>query len=198
MKRSRTSTSCPTRTRVCRPKAPSCCRPSPTAANCGSPAVAPPPAPRPPRKARSRARRVAVSYTGRFFQQAPIDASLFGAEDRFVDVAPVPGTHAAWVADQPYAQRGSSTAKAKVALIGADGADHARHPARQRRRARQRPAGRGHRPRRSLAGDLRGLAVSLHERDRPARRHRPQLGRHDHPAPERVGRPVRPRRASAR
>jgi hypothetical protein len=33
----------------------------------------------------------------------------------------VPGTNAAWVADQPYAQRGSSTAKAKVALIEADG-----------------------------------------------------------------------------
>jgi hypothetical protein len=63
---------------------------------------------------------LAVSYTGGFFQQAPIDVSLFGEEDRFVDVAPVPGTHTAWVADQPYAQRGSSTAKAKVALIGAD------------------------------------------------------------------------------
>jgi len=64
---------------------------------------------------------LAVHYSGAFFQQAPIDTSLFGPEDRFVDVAPVPGTETAWVADQPYSQRGSSTARAKVALIGADG-----------------------------------------------------------------------------
>jgi hypothetical protein len=61
---------------------------------------------------------LAVRYTGTFFQQAPIDTSLFGPEDRFVDISPVPGAETAWVADQPYAQRGSSTAKAKVALIG--------------------------------------------------------------------------------
>jgi hypothetical protein len=61
---------------------------------------------------------LAVRYSGTFFQQAPIDTSLFGLEDRFVDVAPVPGAETAWVADQPYAQRGSSTATAKVALIG--------------------------------------------------------------------------------
>ncbi len=65
---------------------------------------------------------VVVRYTEPVYQQVPINASLFGSEDRFVDVAPVPGTDAAWVADQPYAQRGSSTAKAKVALIEADGA----------------------------------------------------------------------------
>jgi hypothetical protein len=61
---------------------------------------------------------LAVRYSGIFFQQAPIDTSLFGPEDRFVDIAPVPGTETAWVADQPYSQRGSATAKAKVALIG--------------------------------------------------------------------------------
>jgi hypothetical protein len=64
---------------------------------------------------------LAVRYAGAFFQQVPIDSSLFGPEDRFVDVAPVPGAAVAWVADQPYSQRGSTTAKAKVALIGADG-----------------------------------------------------------------------------
>ena len=64
---------------------------------------------------------VAVRYSEPFFQQAPIDISQFGADDRFVDIAPVPGTHSAWAADQPYSQRGSTTAKAKVALIGADG-----------------------------------------------------------------------------
>ena len=36
--------------------------------------------------------------------------------------APTPGDPEAWVADQPLSQRGSSTAKAKVALIGAGGA----------------------------------------------------------------------------
>jgi hypothetical protein len=64
---------------------------------------------------------VAVRYSEPFFQQAPIDISKFGSEDRFVDIAPVPGTHSAWVADQPYSQRGSSTAKATVALLGANG-----------------------------------------------------------------------------
>lgn len=64
---------------------------------------------------------VAVRYSEPFFQQAPIDVSQFGSEDRFVDISPVPDTHSAWAADQPYSQRGSITAKAKVALIGADG-----------------------------------------------------------------------------
>jgi hypothetical protein len=65
---------------------------------------------------------VAVRYSEPFYQQAPIETSLFGPEDRFIDIAPVPGTEDAWVADQPYASRGSATAKAKIALIGADGA----------------------------------------------------------------------------
>jgi hypothetical protein len=64
---------------------------------------------------------LAVHYNAPFFQQAPIDTSLFGAEDRFVDVSPVPGTTSAWVADQALGERGSATDSAKVALIGADG-----------------------------------------------------------------------------
>jgi hypothetical protein len=64
---------------------------------------------------------VLVRLVEPFYEQVPIETSLFGSEDRFVDVAPVPGLDAAWVADQPYSQRASSTAKAKVALIGADG-----------------------------------------------------------------------------
>jgi hypothetical protein len=64
---------------------------------------------------------VAVHFVEPFYQQIPINTSLFGSEDRFVDIAPVPGTETAWVADQPSSQRGSTTAKAKVALIGADG-----------------------------------------------------------------------------
>jgi hypothetical protein len=65
---------------------------------------------------------VVVHFTEPFYQQVPIETSLFGNEDRFVDIAPVPGTETAWVADQPSSQRGSTTAKAKVALIGAGGA----------------------------------------------------------------------------
>jgi hypothetical protein len=64
---------------------------------------------------------VVVRLAEPFFQQVPIETSLFGSEDRFVDIAPVPGAPSAWVADQPYADRGSATAKAKVALIGAAG-----------------------------------------------------------------------------
>lgn len=60
---------------------------------------------------------VAVRYFGGFFYEVPLEASPFTSEDRFVDVSPVPGVEEAWVADQPFSQRGSSTAKAKVALI---------------------------------------------------------------------------------
>jgi hypothetical protein len=64
---------------------------------------------------------LAVHYNEPFFQQAPIDTSLFGSEDRFVDISPVPGTSSAWVADQALSERGNATDSAKVALIGSDG-----------------------------------------------------------------------------
>jgi hypothetical protein len=66
---------------------------------------------------------VAVRYNAATskFEQVPIKTSLFGPEDRFVDVSPVPNSPEAWVADQPYSQHGSATAKAKVALIGEHG-----------------------------------------------------------------------------
>ena len=67
---------------------------------------------------------LAVHYSDPFYQQAPIDTSLFGPEDRFVDIAPIPDTQSAWVADQPYSQRENVTAKAKVALIDTDGETH--------------------------------------------------------------------------
>jgi hypothetical protein len=60
---------------------------------------------------------VAVYYEEPFFKQVPIDPSLFGAEDRFIDIAPVPGTDQAWAADQPYSERRSTTAKAKVVQV---------------------------------------------------------------------------------
>ena len=66
---------------------------------------------------------VAVRYNtaASKFEQIAIDTSLFGAEDRFVNVSPVPGSSEAWVADQALSGRGSATAKARVALIGAHG-----------------------------------------------------------------------------
>ncbi|HEY1688146.1 MAG TPA: hypothetical protein VGF95_04705 [Solirubrobacteraceae bacterium] len=60
---------------------------------------------------------IAVRYDEPFFIQTALDESLFGDEDRFVDISPIPSTSDAWVADQPYAQRGSTTSKAKVALL---------------------------------------------------------------------------------
>lgn len=64
---------------------------------------------------------IAVHYREPFFQQAPIETSLFGDEDRFVDISPVAETESAWVADQALDERAVATDKAKVALIGADG-----------------------------------------------------------------------------
>lgn len=64
---------------------------------------------------------ILVYYDEPFFIQDAIDPSLFGSEDRFVDVAPVPGVSSAWVADQPFSERKSTTAKATVALIQRDG-----------------------------------------------------------------------------
>jgi len=58
------------------------------------------------------------------FEQVPLETSLFGSEDRFVDISPIPGGAGAWAADQAISQRGSATAKAKVALIGAHGETH--------------------------------------------------------------------------
>jgi hypothetical protein len=65
---------------------------------------------------------VAIRYVAPFFQQVPIEPSLFSTEDRFVDIAPVPGTDSAWAADQPYSERRSTTSAAKVVLVEPDGA----------------------------------------------------------------------------
>jgi hypothetical protein len=64
---------------------------------------------------------LAAHQQGDFYQELDLDPSQFGPTDRFVDIAPVPGTTDAWVADQPFADRASTTAKAKVALLHADG-----------------------------------------------------------------------------
>jgi hypothetical protein len=65
---------------------------------------------------------IAVHQRGGFYQELALDPSQFGATDRFVDVAAVPGSSGAWVADQTFAARDSTTAKAKVALLQASGA----------------------------------------------------------------------------
>ena len=62
---------------------------------------------------------------GPFYQNVPFDQAQFGPTDRFVDVAPVAGTSTAWVADQPFADRASTTAHATVALVGANGTTQA-------------------------------------------------------------------------
>jgi hypothetical protein len=64
---------------------------------------------------------VAVRYDGGSYEPLLFGTPLFGTEDRFVDISPVPGSARAWVADQAVRERGSVTAKAKVALIGAHG-----------------------------------------------------------------------------
>ncbi len=56
------------------------------------------------------------------FRELPLAAppGTFGATDRFVDVAAIPGTNDAWVAVQPFADRRSVNARAKVARIDGD------------------------------------------------------------------------------
>jgi len=65
---------------------------------------------------------VALRYTAGAWTQLPIDAGLFGPNDRFGDVAAVPGATSAWVTTLPFAERASTSAKAKVALVSATGA----------------------------------------------------------------------------
>jgi hypothetical protein len=64
---------------------------------------------------------IAVHLTGIFLEELPLDPSQFGSSDRLVDIAAVPGTSDAWAADQPFADRASSSAHAKVVLLHADG-----------------------------------------------------------------------------
>jgi hypothetical protein len=64
---------------------------------------------------------IAVHLHDGFYQELGLDPTLFGPNDRFVDIAAIPGTSSAWAADQPFADRASTTAKAKVALLQANG-----------------------------------------------------------------------------
>ena len=52
----------------------------------------------------------------------PLSGAGFGPTERFTDVAAVPGGSSAWVTAVPFAERRSTNAKAKVALIDTNGA----------------------------------------------------------------------------
>jgi hypothetical protein len=62
---------------------------------------------------------IAVRSTGGAFAEVPLQVpdGTFGATDRFVDVAAVPGSPTAWVAVQPYADRNRTNVRARVALV---------------------------------------------------------------------------------
>jgi hypothetical protein len=64
---------------------------------------------------------LAARLVGGVFAEVPFDEALFSPSERFADVAVIPGTSSAWVAVQPFANRRSANAHARLALIGADG-----------------------------------------------------------------------------
>jgi hypothetical protein len=64
---------------------------------------------------------IAFRLADGLYRELPLDETPFGAHDRFVDVAAVPGVDGAWTAVQSYAERGSTTARARVARIAPDG-----------------------------------------------------------------------------
>lgn len=64
---------------------------------------------------------IAIHYVAPFFQEVPIPDDAFPTTSRFGDIAAVPGSDDAWVSVVPYADRASTTAKARVARIAPDG-----------------------------------------------------------------------------
>lgn len=64
---------------------------------------------------------IALRRVGALHQELPLEETPFGTNDRFVDVAAVPGASDAWMAVQSYAERGSLTARARVARVQPDG-----------------------------------------------------------------------------
>ena len=63
----------------------------------------------------------ALRSTGAGWQELPLSPLQFAQTERIADIAAVPGTASAWAAVQPYADRRSLNAKAKVALLAPDG-----------------------------------------------------------------------------
>lgn len=64
---------------------------------------------------------IAVRYADGFYRELPLDQTLFGPHDRFTDVSAVPGGDDAWATVQSFAERGSTTAKARVVHLRPDG-----------------------------------------------------------------------------
>jgi hypothetical protein len=64
---------------------------------------------------------IAVRYADGFYRELALDAGLFGSNDRFTDVAAVPGSSDAWATVQSFAERDSTTARARVAHLLPDG-----------------------------------------------------------------------------
>ncbi|HST39547.1 MAG TPA: hypothetical protein VLK58_08560 [Conexibacter sp.] len=64
---------------------------------------------------------IAVRFATGFYRELPLDESPFRAFDRFADVAAVPGRDDAWMAVQAYGERGSTTARARVARVTPSG-----------------------------------------------------------------------------
>jgi hypothetical protein len=62
-----------------------------------------------------------VHLVGNAWQEVPIASDAFGLTDRFVDVAAVPGTEAAWVAVERFRTSGDPTGRATVAQVASDG-----------------------------------------------------------------------------
>jgi hypothetical protein len=81
------------------------------------PVVGDPPEPDPP----VRRPPLAVRRQNGQWQELPLPDDAFRDTERFVDVAAVAGTSYAWAALQPFDERASVNARAKVAQIGADG-----------------------------------------------------------------------------
>ena len=65
---------------------------------------------------------LAARLEGGAFRELALSDALFRPGERLGDVAAVPGTSSAWATVVPFAERRNTNARAKVALIGADGA----------------------------------------------------------------------------
>lgn len=63
---------------------------------------------------------IAVRLDGTGFTELALSRA-FAPDERFVDVAAVPGSDRAWVAVQRYSERRTPSARGRVALLGADG-----------------------------------------------------------------------------
>ncbi|HYV16721.1 MAG TPA: hypothetical protein VE972_11955 [Conexibacter sp.] len=64
---------------------------------------------------------IAVRLADGFYRELALDETPFGPHDRFTDVAAVPGSDDAWATVQSFAERGSTTARARVAHLLPDG-----------------------------------------------------------------------------